>query len=453
MSTWDREIAATAEAFADLLTEPGRRFDIDVAITARAAVLECVSTVLGDIAPRIRQPVWGGRGGPSLALVVADPLRALDEILRHRPRLELARSPSELLDYSRRPRGSTAAWSSAGRHALLASRAWSTDAPHVLPAERAWQVVSEVAALAEAIGQLDPDLVAQAGSRPDVAHVLTRAGGLRLVAREVATLATRGEHGAPHVGPALADRPTMRVHPGPIRGASPTSVAELDIAAQTRRLTSLLAAANYLTPPHVRGTAAVARDLTVLAGAHAARSGEGDSSQVLAGLAVHLHAAADSHHGEQAIVGGRNPALELQLRELRQCTRVALAADREPAGTSRLVRRLPPLVDLLARQAKIQIVEQRWAIPNRAGGARLPYTYASTLDPLRCPPILTHLQSAGSVAAALRADQVTPSPMPAAAAIACASLRSGFQERERDGRRPQHPAHPPPPTGGHALGL
>lgn len=198
MTPWNLAILHTANALTALLSEPPGRVDLDVAVTARAAVLDHVTTVLADLVPRTRtrhsRPI--GHAVP-VALIEADPLDGLGRVLHGRIRPLLDRAPSELLDARRRVDATTALWVDAGRYALVATRVWSGPAVGSRDGPRAWQVVGEVAALAEAVAVLDRDLVAQAGERQWVQQIVESTAGLRIAAREVLAL----------VGPDCAARP------------------------------------------------------------------------------------------------------------------------------------------------------------------------------------------------------------------------------------------------------
>lgn len=444
VNVWDREIAATADALGCLLNphpRPGR-LDLDVAITARAAVLGCVGTVLGDIAPRTREP-FNGRRLEALALVETDPLRALGASLRNRPRLELSRSPSELLDNTASTRGVTAGWATAGRHALLASRAWWAGAPHVLPADQAWQVVGEVAALAEAVGQLDGELATHLDGRADIARVLKAAKGLRLAAGETASLAARGDNAS---GGRTSSSRAARSNPRPARAkrsAITTSAAEPNLAAQARRLTALLAGADHLMPGQIRSATNLARDLTVLAAKHTAGPGAEDRRSQLGVLAHHLHAAASTNQGEEALAPASHPRLNLAVHELRHGAHAALGTAQDPDTITRLTRSIPPLVDVLARQTHAQVVDQRWAMPNRAEGMTLPYAFVSTTDPALSSTLLTELERATAAASQVRGLLAPPSPMPARAE-AIATLRVDTGRHQDSVPRYRHPIDPPP---------
>ena len=141
---WDHEFTRVAAALAALAGRSVRAdVDLDVAVTARAAVLDLSAAVLAEVAPRTRHVVstYGGRPVP-LHLVERDPIAAFGLVLVGRARPHLDRSPSELLDPPRPCAPATAAWAAAGRHALLGSRALWTGTPWDLTGDQAWQTVA-----------------------------------------------------------------------------------------------------------------------------------------------------------------------------------------------------------------------------------------------------------------------------------------------------------------------
>jgi hypothetical protein len=447
VSEWQREVALTAQALSCLLTSgPGDVVDLDVAATARAAVLEHVARVLGDLVPRAQlgRPLVRPYLVP-LAQVVADPVGGLGLMLQGRGRPHSDRSPSELLDNSRPVGPSTAGWIDVGCHALLADRSWHSTAGLLEP-EAAWHALAEISALAEAIGVLDSGLDAVAGQRPDVQALLTATAGLRIAAREVVTLAA----------------PSRAVRPGPAEGAENLSAPVVTPAAgiagraarsstlfrDTRRLTILLDETAELTPHHIRACAQVTRDLCVLAAGNATGVTGPDLRRELGDVARALHTATIRGRGEFSLDPVTTPRLELQLRDLHASTKLAFATGITPSpeDANRLARRLPDLVEVLANKTHAQIDHASWALPDRREDATLPYAFASCSDPELTPPMLSALQQAAAAADVLR-DQVAHSAAGKAAnpalAAAVGTLRDVVQKRGVPGRPAAHPAESP----------
>jgi hypothetical protein len=452
VTSWDESIHHTAAALAELMTDRGDHghrqvaFDLDVAVTARAAVLAGIANVLRDLAPRTMHGAPQGRRPVLLAMAEVDPLRALGQVLRGRARPALDRSPSELLDGSRPVGPTTELWASAGRHALIADQIWSA-VPRHLEGEHAWHVVSQIASLAVAIAVLDTELAAAAaGHRPDVTAVLATTTGLRLAARETRTLTVRPGHGT--VASGAPPRPII-AGPAALTVVSPATAADLPRAAH--RLTTILRATDVLTPRQVRATATVARDLCIIAAASATDSHGQDLRQELGGIARPLHAVAIGNDGESCLVPTAAPALELQLRELRLCTRSSQAnrdAAPEPADATRLAQRIPTLVEALATRTEAQLTDRRWAVPERTERTTLPHAVADVGDPDRRPALVPQLRDAATATAALRERTGVPALRPAElargfAGAASEMLNRGTHRSDADRARAPHPANPP----------
>lgn len=161
MRSWQRALANTADALVVARACGQDGVDLDVALTARAVVLEHVLTVLDDIATRPRaRPVTIGEAVP-VAVIEADPLDGLARVLRGRTRLAPTRAPSELLDAGQANDPVTTAWVEVARRAFDADSLWTHRAAPSLPAEQAWRAVAEIATLAHAIAVLDRDLAAR----------------------------------------------------------------------------------------------------------------------------------------------------------------------------------------------------------------------------------------------------------------------------------------------------
>lgn len=127
-------------------------------------------------------------------------------------------------------------------------------------------------------------------------------------------------------------------------------------------------------------------------------------------LARGLHTVATRDGREFSMSPVQARAFELQLRAVHATTRLQLAVGRglgEQEAT-RVARRLPDLVDLLHDRAREQIDGHRWAIPDRAPDAQLPYAFASTTEPGHVPPMIGPLAEAKGASSAVRAATVQP---------------------------------------------
>lgn len=436
MTPWNAAILRTADSLAALLAEPARPVDLDVAITARAAVLDHVSTVLADVAPRTRtrhsRPI--GHAVP-ISFIEADPLDGLGRVLHGRIRPVLQRAPSELLDASRLVDAATSRWVDAGRYAVVATRAWT---PPLVGrnGEHGQQVVAEVAVLAEAVAVLDRDLLAQAGEQPWVRQVIESTAGLRIAAREVLAL-----HGAVRESAAAAQPNDPAAITAALAGRSGKAPT---LSRDVRRLTAFLGDTPALSPHHVRACARVGRGLAVLAARDAVSTGGADLRDELGALARGLHAVATRDGREFSINPVQARAFELQLRDVHATTKLHLAGGRglgEQEAT-RVARRLPDLVDLLHHRVRGEIASHQWAILDRAPDAQLPYVYASVTELAHVPPMLGPLAEAKAGAAAVRAATTEPlQPSGLADAVAAArTLRSPVGTRASQVRAASTPS-------------
>lgn len=444
MRQWQLAVARAGDALVAAHACEQAGIDLDVAITARAALLEHVATVLDDVVERPRMRGTGALGPQvPVGLLETDPIDALARVLRGRSRLILDRAPSELLDVGRAANAATAVWVEVGKQALIAARAWDHRGPAVLSGEQAWHTVGEVAALASAISVLDRDLSHLAADRADVATVLKSTAGLSIAAREVCAIA------APTTvaGGSTVTPPVTR-SPADVGDALAARACRAStIERELRRLTSLLDRAAELTPHHVRAGVEIARDLSVFA-AGGATGPSGDPVRAeLADLARALHATCRSKLSEFAINPVRPRVLELQFRDLRSKVKLALASGHglDADGATTLARRLPALVETLARQAEIQVSNGRWAIPNCREGDTLPYALASINNPAHIPAMLGPLTEARTTAETLRVSLNSHPPSSSLVAIL-----TRLPER-RGPQRSAHPAaaavaHVPPPT-------
>ena len=432
MNPWNTAVVRSAESLAALLAEPSAVADLDVAVTGRGAVLNHVSTVLADIAPRTRTRHAMPRDyAVPVALVEFDPLDALGRILHGRVHPQLDRPPSELLDIRKPVDAITARWVDAGRYALLATRAWNGPSMGALDGDRAWHVVAEVAALAEAIAILDRALAPMAADRPDISAIIQSTAGLRIAARETLTLTDAGTQSGsepkPAAGPYAAE----------IKDAlAARSPRQPKISNDVRRLTVLLSEAPELTPHHVRACARVGRDLAVLAARDAVSFNGADLRDELGRIARGMHTVVRRDRGEFAINPVESRRFELGLRELHSTTQLAFAM-RTSLGSdeaTRVARRLPDLVEILNERTIAQINNSRWAMPDRRENAELPYALASRTDAVHRTPMLDGLVAASRSADVLRA-KVAPPMNPSGLASVLAVL-----PRRLELARPDHPA-------------
>jgi hypothetical protein len=441
---WQADLARTASSLAAVLGCDPAGTDLDVALTARAAVLDHVAVVLADLAPRTRtRPgLRIGRNVP-IAALENDPLAALAAILHGRCNPRLDRPPSQLLDPAYALTEPTRRWVATGLHALLAGREWSDTETIGLDGEAAWRAVGGVAALARGIAALDADLRALAPPGHEAIPVLAATAGLHRAAREALTLATRGNPGhpadiEPPAGVTVAGRPTsitaaLAERAGPRPG----------IAQDLRRLSLLLDRTPELTPNHIRAGARVAHGLCVLAAPTAIGRDAADLRPELDDLARHLQAAAGAGRGEFPINPNRAAAVEVQLRDLHVTTKLALATRTEldPGEATGVARRLPRLVDQLAEHTRRAVEDGRWAMPDRSEDAVLPYAITSTTNPAHTPPLLGHLDTARTVAAGLLGRATDPDPAAPALAAAIRTLDTAAGRPAPD--RPEHPAARP----------
>ena len=405
----------------------GIEVDIEVAVTARAAVLAGAAAVLRDLLPSV--PQLRGSDLDLLAMAERDPIRAFGVVLHNRGRPQVSRPPSELLDAALGGSPASCRWAGAGREALQADRIWSA-LMQPLEDDQAWHALAQVAAIAELIGTLDPALtrLATQASRPDLVAYLDRSAGLRIAAREVRALTAASGEGRAAVNPRVGVG-----GPGPRRIVVPTDGHTANVA--LRRLTVLVKDTPTLGPQQVRSIATLGRDLTILAATAGATTGSGEPGREhLGALATELQRVVAGRHGEATLIEHSGRALEHQVRELARYTRAALA-DRAPRPAaeeaSRLVSRLPRLLTILGHRAWEQVERRDWAIPDRSERSHLHYAIATAHNPDRAPRMLLQLDRAIAAAQELR----VPPSQQVGAAISAAAVAGH--------------AHSPGPSVGH----
>lgn len=445
---WDVESAHTARALARLVDAGSQcGTDLDVAIAAHAAVLDTVAAVFRDIVPwyrNLRPP----QQPPRVDLADRDPIRAFAFTLRCRHPVHLDRSPSQLLERGLHADPITAAWATAGRHAILATRAWPQGTSAALDGPQCWRAIAQVAALAEAVAVLDTDLIAVTRGRPDLAEVLGATAGMRLAAREVLGLADRAT--PEHPGTPPRD-PTGRDGHAPRRLVPERADRYSDLPRAAGRLTALIDRADILSPDQVRGCAQVARNLAVLAAGEAVDHRGHPLRAELGALARTLHVVATEPRTEAALITIRPRALDLCLRDLHRHSFDALGARHLAAAgpdlATRLVRRLPDLVSGLDRRAHAQVDAHLWAVLDRREGEHPLYAIASLREPGHEPPLLGRLRDATAAAAAVR-DRIAPPRgdqpqlVPNRDYSARAALVHAVADRLAAVRPPAHPAGP-----------
>ncbi|WP_293769476.1 hypothetical protein [Sporichthya sp.] len=447
MTTWEEIVCGTGLRLSELAHLPGGRdpnvnprIDLDVAVTARAAVLAGAAVVLQDLSAVPRELPTSGRMD-MLAMAERDPVRALAIRLQGRGRPRLTRSPSELLDAAAPGSDVTRRWAAVGRDALWADQMWSA-VVRQLDGEHAWHAVREVAALIELVTACDQALrtVVVAASRPDLVAYLDCSIGLRLIAREVRSLADAPTGREP-------ESPTRAISgPEPRRVIAPTDGRSA--CAAIRRLTTLVKDADVVAPAHVRVVATLGRDLSILAARAGALTADGRPlREGLSELVAELHQVVLGRHGEAVMVECHAPALEHQIRELARYTHAALGG-RAPlpdnTEASRIAGRVPRLLGVLAEQTRTQVDHRRWAIPDRSQRTCLRYTIATRQDPDRMPRMLTELERAIAAASELRLrnDSRAVPGTPTSTRVA-ATLMENPRGSLAPLRRPSHPAVPP----------
>jgi hypothetical protein len=402
---------------------PGTDLDIEVAVTARAAVLAGAAAVLRDLLPSA--PGLRDTDLDLLAMAERDPVRAFGVVLHNRGRPQVSRPPSELLDAALGRSATSCRWAAAGREALQADRIWSA-LMQPLEDDQAWHALAQVAAVAELIGTLDPALtkLASQASRPDLVGYLDRSAGLRIAAREVRTLTAGFGDGR------AATNPRAGVGgPEPRRIVVPTDGHTANVA--LRRLTMLVKDAPTLGPQQVRSIATLGRDLSILAATAGATTASGEPAREhLGALATDLQRVVAGRHGEATLIEHTGLALEHQIRELARYTRAALAgrADRPAAEeASQLASRLPRLLTILGHRAWEQVERRDWAIPDRSERSHLHYAIATAHNPDRAPRMLLQLDRAIAAAQELRIppDQRVGAAIRNAAAVAGHARSSG----------------------------
>lgn len=449
MNAWTRETIRTALALGEILQAEPSPIDLDVALIARAAVLDGVALVMGDIVPRTRHGLVGNGRLVPLGLVEQDPVRALGLVLRGREQPAFTRSPSELLDAATPVGTPTDFWAAAGRHALLAARAWQGVSAATLSPDAAWKAVGEAAALAEAIAMLDTSLLRVGAHRPDLSRTIGATAGLRLAARETQTLAELGGAARTRTAEPTSPAPQqVNLRPASGVGTLPQGKGRdgPDLSRQMGRLTAVLHNdATELTPSHVRICARVGRDLAILSARSAVAPDGHDLRVELGDLARALHTAAEADRGEVALVVAPSRAVELQLRDLHIATMAALSRRVAPDGpeATRIAGRLPDLVGVLAEKTGTEVDARRWAAPDRREGAELAYALASRTEPERRPAVVGLLGKAVTAGDALRARvtaEGSPHPGGRRTPGAVVVLRDHRRDDLFDLRRPAHPA-------------
>jgi len=249
--TYAEHLAALARAFHAVARaeQPLPGIELDLALSARRAVLDLLQTVHGDLTGIGPRPAAG-----HLDDVEAHPVAALGWALRRHPRPPGALAPTDVA-LARPVSPAGRAWQQVARHALLAQHTWSTgldDGP--IDQARLWAGVADVAALADTLTRLDLTLIRAAQAEPGrgrIAAALSSglASHLGLAARETARVAASGP--LPEAGPNRIPAP-----PGPTRTVMPVRHPS-ELPQAQRHLTVLLEAARGIRPERFRQLATV----------------------------------------------------------------------------------------------------------------------------------------------------------------------------------------------------
>lgn len=408
MNAWGNETTRAALALLALLRSEPSRLDVEVALTARAAVLDSVALVLGDLVPRTREAKTRIRPHVPLHLLERDPVGALAAVLHRRVAPSFDRSPSQLLEAAHPTGSTTDLWAAAGRQALIAGRAWRGPEVRPIGGEEAWWSVAQVSALAEAVAVLDMDVTKACADRPHATRIIDATAGLRFAARATLDLAQQGERTLASVE--SEGRPPTRPTPDRALRAAGVDTSGSNVPRLAGRLASTLELNPELTPRHVRLTARVMRDLCILTARSAVDPTGANLRAELGDVARALHGVAREDRGERPLGPVSCRAFELALHDLHGAVVKAVTARTtfDPEDATRLARRLPGLVDGLARCTRAEIEGGRWATPDRRHGPHLLYAIASTTVPAKKPRILGHIEEAEAAARTL-ADRL-PDP-------------------------------------------
>jgi hypothetical protein len=239
------ELDQTARALARLAVAGTAGLDpseIDIALSARRALINVLSTVLDDIT-----------GLPTRI----KPLITFESIARH----PVAELPAALSRYPTPPptigpivaitlepvTAAGRAWRDVARHATLAHHEWATGEPTQIDDTAAWTAVADVATLASLLSDIDAELV-RALKTLDVRQSDTTAlegclaSGLGLIARETLRLAVAGP-----LNETSPDRTRSEPPPGVLRVTDP-----VDLVPAMRQIGILLRDADHVQPEHAR---------------------------------------------------------------------------------------------------------------------------------------------------------------------------------------------------------
>ena len=157
--SWHESTRATTRGLTRLLVRGGDvdGTDLDVALTARRAVLELAGAMHLDLSGR-----GSGTVAPTLAGLAEDPVRALGQLIHRTPRPEVERSLAALTA-SQVSDPTAAVWTQVADQATLAHHFWSQGRSTSRPrGNEAWTVMHHIAVLTQAVAVLDLDLAASA---------------------------------------------------------------------------------------------------------------------------------------------------------------------------------------------------------------------------------------------------------------------------------------------------
>jgi hypothetical protein len=329
--------------------------DLDVALTARAGVLELAMVVQRDLTrPAGRSSAAEG------SRLEAHPVAGLADALQRHPRVPAEAAPSDLLmgeadsDVGR-------AWQLIGRHAISAQHHWNTGSLRAT-GPQAWAGLADMAAVGSVIAELDADLAASARSLPgrERAAVGLAGGvtsGLRVAARLVAELAATGP---------LSEGPELL--PAGNRGLV-TITSAGDVPTALEQFATLLRTAGHVRPERL-ALMVVGHLRTCQAALDAMPSAPQDPVRLR--LQHHVEALRETtrHPVTAASVRAGDTRSLRQMQVIRQAlasTPSQLLADltADSAQAARLVAGLADGTRALRETADRHIVDGHWLLPDR----------------------------------------------------------------------------------------
>jgi hypothetical protein len=239
------ELDQTARAMARLAIAGTAGLDpseLDIALSARRALINALSTVLDDITglPTGIKPII------TFESIARHPVAELPAALRRYPAPPPAVGP--IVAVTLEPATAAGrAWRDVARHATLAHHEWATGEPAQIDDTAAWTAVADVATLASLLSDIDTELVRALKTldiRQGEAAALEGclASGLGLIARETVRLATAGP-----LNETSPDRARAAPPPGVLRVTEP-----VELVPAVRQIAVLLRDADHVQPEHAR---------------------------------------------------------------------------------------------------------------------------------------------------------------------------------------------------------